>query len=600
MRRHRTRCLVSRRGWRSLVPATCRRSTWRWAWTRTGWCLILGVQANVTYRSPEEQAPSRPLTGSYLAVLPLRVGRLTPRRSKLDTIEMENAVSQLQAPKEVIEEVRHLVAYKKLDLPPSWVTSALMSFRSILKREDGSTRTYGMDRDLERFYTHSWGRWCEEHGFGPDRWTERRWMNAWHADTTWDGWTSLMTSTGRFGTGLLSHVERALTLRLGRPAPRILDHRKRVDMGLRPFPRRPTLWSHQEEAVQAWRDSGHRGVIDLPPRSGKTRLAAAAIVDVGVPTLMVVPRVELVRQTVAEFTTVLGEGTAVAVSGGTSAATRKRALAMIRCPIWVATPATALQLDLPSRAMLVIDEFHHSSAKTYRKISKGCTHAFYRLGLTGTHFRADGTDMVMRSVLARAVYSRTVQEMVQAGVVAPTKGVMVQTRGEATGRKTPDMEHRNKLICWAAQHLASRGKRVLILATEIRHVEALAAGIPGAVAVDGRDNKAVRPALDDLEARRIHVVVGTSVIGEGVNVPAADAMVYAAGSRSRVKVVQDTFRILTAHEGKTHGVLIDFADEHDDGAVMRAAERLHYYRQNGFEMDVVPPTGLIRWLDDNC
>lgn len=514
-------------------------------------------------------------------------------------ISMENAISQLQAPPEVISEMQKLVAYQKVDLPPSWVLYQVMDFRGRLL-QDGMTRSYGIEIDMERFYSSQNGALCAAKGYGPDRWTERRWMNAWHADTLWDGWTPLMTSTGRFGTGLLSHVLRAITLRLALPAPTILDHRKRVVPGVVTFPRYPSLWPHQEEAVRAWVDAGYRGVIDLPPRTGKTRMSAAAIAEVAVPTLVVVPTVELVRQTTQRMNEALGDGTTVGLSGGSSKATRARALSMLRCPVWVATPKTALQLDLKSRAMLVIDEFHHAAAKMYQDISKQCTHAFYRLGLTGTHFRADRKDMVMRAVLSRAVYSRSVGEMVAGGYLAPTKGVMVRTTGDQPGLKTPDMEYRNQLICWAAQHLMTRGKRVLILAKEIRHVERLAAGIPGSRAVDGRDSKAVRPALDDLEARRIHCVVGTSVIGEGVDVPAADAMVYAAGARSRVKVVQDTFRILTASEGKQHGVLVDMADNHDETGIVRAAERLHYYRDNGFDMQVVDPTSVIAWLDDNC
>lgn len=165
--------------------------------------------------------------------------------------------------------------------------------------------------------------------------------------------------------------------------------------------------------------------------------------------------------------------------------------------------------------------------------------------------------------------------------------------------KIPDQEYRNQLIVWCAAELARRGKRVLVLCTEVRHVEALTTAIPGAVGVDGRDTPKglVRKALDDLEARRVPCVVGTSVIGEGVDVPAADAMVYAAGNRSKVKVIQDVFRILTADGSKSHGVLIDFADDHDDRSCTRAAERLHYYRANGFEADPVDPSYLPVWLD---
>jgi hypothetical protein len=60
------------------------------------------------------------------------------------------------------------------------------------------------------------------------------------------------------------------------------------------------------------------------------------------------------------------------------------------------------------------------------------------------------------------------------------------------------------------------------------------------------------------------------------------------------------FRILTASAGKSHGVLIDLADNHDEKSVRRAAERLHYYRANGFEATPIDTNQIRGWLDTVC
>jgi hypothetical protein len=56
------------------------------------------------------------------------------------------------------------------------------------------------------------------------------------------------------------------------------------------------LRSYQREAVEAWRANGDRGVVELPTGAGKTVLAIEAIAALGVPTLVVVPTIDLLEQ----------------------------------------------------------------------------------------------------------------------------------------------------------------------------------------------------------------------------------------------------------------------------------------------------------------
>jgi len=56
------------------------------------------------------------------------------------------------------------------------------------------------------------------------------------------------------------------------------------------------LREYQREALDAWRDAGDRGVLELPTGAGKTVIAIRAMVELGVPTLVVVPTVDLLNQ----------------------------------------------------------------------------------------------------------------------------------------------------------------------------------------------------------------------------------------------------------------------------------------------------------------
>lgn len=538
-------------------------------------------------------------------------------------IEIQNARSRIQTTPEVLARLKRLVAYREAELPPTQVQRMIKAFlarpadqaAALRQQAGGSYRRaprLGYDIDIGLFY-HWYGPQLAELGWPQSRLGPKLWDGVLRRRGIWDGWTSLISASGEFGTGLLPHVERALRLRLGVQAT--YTDLRASPASQRPYTaiKAPSLYAFQEEAVEAWLAAGGRGVIDLPPRSGKTHIAIEATRRVGLPTLIIVPRKVLVTQTVARFEEWFPKGSVVGVTGGRPSVRKQRELN--RALVWIATPQTAAgrkddtgertgMQGIETRQLLIIDEFHHAAAATYRSISRAARSAYYRLGLTGTHFRADGRDMLMHSVLSRAVYSRSITEMVNLGRLVPARVAMVQVPGYAhagSGERmyTVAVTHcaeRNAIVVQAVRQLVAAGKRVLVLVKEVAHARTLADLLPEATQVDGSDSKQVRPALDALEARQVPVVIGTSVIGEGVDVPAADALVYAAGGKSKVKVVQDFFRVLTASEGKACGLVVDFADNHNDRLVQSAARRLGLYRQC-FPTDVITSLELGAWIN---
>lgn len=525
-------------------------------------------------------------------------------------IEVHNAQSRLHASSGVIRQVRPLVAYRDQNLPPAAVQHVINHFMR-------GKRRWGMVDDHRRIFDDIEARQkLEDLGWGSSRLTPQMFEGVMRMRGVWDGWKSLVSTGGMFGTGLLQHVQRALTLRLHFDVE--IDDQRAQPAWQSCGIAEPSLYDYQAEAVDAWVAAGGRGVIDLPPRSGKTRIAVAIAARLGLPMLMVVPRVELVRQTAARFREYFDASDVVEVTGGRPSAKLRRR--MNHALVWIATPPTAAGpkpkskraqrpgIDgIRSRKVLVIDEFHHSAADTWQAISDAATEAYYRLGLTGTHFRADGKDMAMHAVLSRAVYSRTVAEMVEMGRLAPAKIAMVRVAGDVAGVSGYDLytagvtEHpyRNGLIKVAAQWLMHFGKRVLVLTKEVEHSEVLAEMIgPKAQQVDGSTSEDIRKYLNQLAEHEIGCVVGTSVIGEGVDVPAADALIYAVGGKSPVKHKQDYFRVLTATDDKNHGMVLDFADVHHPKLEKAAAHRLGTYRSEGdvFQARVIDANNMVDWI----
>ncbi|QCC52387.1 DEAD/DEAH box helicase family protein [Halapricum salinum] len=150
------------------------------------------------------------------------------------------------------------------------------------------------------------------------------------------------------------------------------------------------LREYQQGALDSWRAAGDRGVLELPTGSGKTVIAIAAIAQLGVPTLVVVPTIDLLEQwreeLQREFDVPIGQ-----LGGGTQ---RVEALT-------VATYDSAyLRADeLGDRfGFVVFDEVHHLGGEGYQEIARLLA-APARMGLTATFERPDGahetiTDLV--------------------------------------------------------------------------------------------------------------------------------------------------------------------------------------------------------------
>lgn len=511
-------------------------------------------------------------------------------------LTLGNVSSTLEASSEVLATVRHHVSYQKRAMPP-------LEAQRTIKRYFSTRRRYGGASDLNRLFSD--GLVCaelEEYGVTSESLT-RATLEQILRGGIWSGWVRLVGSDGSFLTGLLPHVQRALTLRAAVDFE-VIDERA-VPARLDSWGTVP-LYGYQQRAVENFIEAG-RGVVNLPPRSGKTRIAVAVAASLGVPTLYIAPTIGIVNQTVRVFRDLLPTKTTIGMHSRLSSSA-KTFRDLNRADVIVTTPKTALKVpNVHSRLLLVLDEFHHSAAKTWQAASAVASGAYWRLGLTGTHYRADGRDMEMAGVLGREVYRQSVAEMVEIGRLVPARIAMLRVRGTVSAQgydiyKEGVVEHaeRNRVLAAATTALVGRGRRVLVLAKEIEHAARLSSMVVGSVAVDGRDNDRVDEMLKRLARGEVSAVVGTSVIGEGRDVPAADALVYASGGRSKVRVVQDYFRALTASEGKAAAIVVDAGDTHHDVLLNHAAHRLTHYRaEPAFDAEVIEPGEFEAWLDDN-
>lgn len=439
----------------------------------------------------------------------------------------------------------------------------------------------------------------------------------------WDGWNRLLhrprTIPPWFPTGLLSTVLRICDKM--QYAYSVTDLRERP-VGDIPELVKIDLWDHQEEAVNRGLELGF-GVFDLPPRSGKTRLACELHRRLAVPTLWIAPTDRIVRQTHKVLEGFFGKNYAMHLVGS------KREQEAGNFQVVVATAAMAFRLSpefFKTRKCLIVDEFHHSGAKTYKTIFSQCNHIYHRFGLTGTYFRSGTDAMAMHALLSDVVYKISSDELMRRGYLVPCfsafvpvpcphlRGVPSQSFISGHGKMgIHEHEVRNSLVAYTALFLHQTGRKILILVGTKKQGYMIRKALRSLVLSNSKaqfnatefvstdvDRRIQGQILESFEqGQEVKILIGTSLLGEGVDLPTTDALVYARGESAEVTLTQAIYRVSTAVPGKTHAVVVDFGDRHHRHLLRHSKERLKvYFEEPTFEVKVLNEVGEFPlWLD---
>ena len=137
-----------------------------------------------------------------------------------------------------------------------------------------------------------------------------------------------------------------------------------------------------------------------------------------------------------------------------------------------------------------------------------------------------------------------------------------------------DYEPRNRTIVDMSVLFASKGRRVLILVASksqgralLRRIDEMLPAPPfgGGSNVAFVSTDTTKKQLDEefqsFREGSTKVLIGTSLVGEGIDLPSADCLIYASGGKAAVSYVQALFRVCTAQEGKEESVIVDFVDK---------------------------------------
>ena len=381
----------------------------------------------------------------------------------------------------------------------------------------------------------------------------------------------------------------------------IVDLRVAPELTKSEYPEIP-LYDYQKEAVE-FLVSSPDVILDASPRSGKTRCMFEVVRRLNLPTIWLAPTNGIVDQTVRAGREFFRESDCVRTSN-------KFQEDHVDALLTVCTSAGALHLPesfWKSRQCLVIDEFHHCTqdGAVGKCISQNTKHIYHRKGATGTMFRSGDDSIALLATISNLGYTINSKRLLELGRLVPCKSVFIDSgvdsiRCDSNRWNGPngfgtvgitECTERNTMAATAAKHLSDNGYSVIILVAtkkqgyyirdmlketfpptsdqhEFEHVEF--------VSTDRRKHHVGKVLESFVNHQEVKILIGTSIIGEGTDLPPADALVYASGGKAAVGYYQALYRVATSYGDKSHAVVVDFSDQHHKKLLAHSRKRWHY------------------------
>ena len=311
------------------------------------------------------------------------------------------------------------------------------------------------------------------------------------------------------------------------------------------------------------------GLVVLPPGSGKTRIAARdAQATKSKRILYVAHTHEILDVAEAEFGAVFGRTNVRrldAVSDVGSAAIELSTVQLLGRHLD--------QIDQRTYDYVVVDEFHHAAARTYRQLLSAVRPEFL-LGLTATPFRGDRQDIV-KLCNDNVVVNYELRSGIEHGILSPYHYYgcfddidYSRIRRSHGGYHVRDLERaliipeRDAAVVAKWRELAE-GTATLAFCCSRRHAERmvkslLKADIPAAAYLGSTPMSRRVDLTRRLEAGEIRVLCVVDVLNEGADFPFVESLLFLRPTESARIFHQQLGRGLRKSVGKSHCTVIDF------------------------------------------
>ncbi len=349
-----------------------------------------------------------------------------------------------------------------------------------------------------------------------------------------------------------------------------------VDVPAEPVPEPVAPREIQHEALTALertRIEGHAaGLVVLATGLGKTWLAAF---DTARPqyrrVLFVAHREEILRQSRDVFRRVQPDADLGLFNADEKQPDAHTVFASIQ------TIASRLaEFDPEQFDYIVVDEFHHAAAPSYRRVIDYFRPKFM-LGLTATPQRMDGADLlalchdnlVFECSLVEGILRRDLVPFSYWGIRDIVDFAPIPWRN---GRFDPDalaaavetQDRADQAFCEWSEH---KGTRTLAFCCSVTHADFMQRffaerGVRCVAVHSGESSAPRRGSIQQLRGGELDVLFSVDVFNEGVDVPEIDTVLMLRPTDSPIVFLQQLGRGLRPSDGKTELRVVDFIGNH--------------------------------------
>lgn len=352
----------------------------------------------------------------------------------------------------------------------------------------------------------------------------------------------------------------------------------------------PKLRYYQKDVLKLAEDL-HRGIIESAVGSGKSLMMQHLTYKCRVPTLILVPSVDLGIQTYDSFVHYFGLGRVSLVQ-------KSKDLKKLN-PIRICTVHTLnalrrkgeLEGFLARVGMVCVDEVHHAGAKSYTELLPYFDHIYYRFGFSGTFMRNDSKTLDMFGFLSTVIYRYSASQAIEDGFLTPIQVVVHKINGFRGSNYQNEYNNNycdNEDLRIKIKEIIqdNRKDQVLIRVGRKDRSGKILSGFLDELGfendyVDGDCDKAqVKTALANFNAKVSRILIGSSILGEGIDIRATGHLVMAQGGKSEIAVTQDVGRLVRLFEGKDKGIIHEFLFQGTRYLEKHLERRLEIYQKN--------------------
>ena len=329
------------------------------------------------------------------------------------------------------------------------------------------------------------------------------------------------------------------------------------------------------EALKATRANGNTaGLVVLATGLGKTWLSAF---DCDRPefrrVLFVAHREEILAQARRTFRRIRPEATLGLYTGKEKFPDADVVFASIQT---LGRDKHLREFDYRTFDYIIVDEFHHAAARTYRKLLDHFAPKFL-LGLTATPDRTDGASL-LALCQENLIYRCDFFDGIELGLLCPFHYFGVPDEVDYTNIPWRSSRFDDEALTMAVstqaraqnvleQYRMRAGTRTLAFCCSTLHADFMAEffrskGILCEAVHSGPTSASRTTSLERLEAGELHVICSVDMFNEGVDLPHVDSVMMLRPTESSIVWLQQMGRGLRTAAGKSHLTIIDYIGNH--------------------------------------